>query len=414
MVDIREIFKKFGKYVLAFLKWSALGVIMGVLCGVVGAGFSKSISLVTELRSQNPWFLFLLLPFGIITVLLYKLCGVSGLGTNQVFDSVRDENKITFRLAPAIFISSVLTHLGGGSAGKEGAALQLGGSITSVVCKIFRLDEKTRHILTMSGMAALFSAVFGTPLGACVFALEVVNVGYFCSAALFPTLVASVAASSLSRTLGTPVEKLSIGDVPAFSFDTMWRVSVVAVVCAVVSIVFCAALHILSHYSEKIFKNPYIRVSVGALVLTALTALVGSFKYNGGGMEIIVDIFENGRVEHEAFLLKILFTAITVAAGYKGGEIVPTMFIGATLGSLLSLVVGLPVPLCAAVGLVCMFCAVTNCPLATIFLSIELFGAEGAVIFAVAIAISFLLSGKFSLYSSQHFIYSKLDEIKEE
>ena len=411
---MKAVFKSFIEYLLAFLKWSALGITIGALCGLVGAGFSKSISLVTSLRMQNPWVLFLLLPFGIITVLLYKLCGVSGLGTNQVFDSVRDENKITFRLAPAIFLSSVLTHLGGGSAGKEGAALQLGGSITSVVCKLFRLDEKTRHILTMSGMAALFSAVFGTPLGACVFALEVVNVGYFCSAALFPSLVASAVASSLSTALGTPTEKFFIDNVPAFTFNTMWRVAVVAVICAVVSIVFCVSLHYVSHYSEKIFKNPYIRISVGAVLIIALTALVGSYKYNGGGMEIIEGIFENGTVEHYAFLFKMLFTVITVAAGFKGGEIVPTMFIGATLGSLLSLVVGLPVPLCAAVGLVSMFCAVTNCPLATIVLSIEMFGDGGAVVFAVAVAISFLLSGKFSLYSSQHFIYSKLNEIKVE
>ncbi len=410
MIDIKKIVKNFTRYVLAFLKWSALGVVMGVLCGLVGAGFSKAISFATELRMQNPWFLFLLLPFGLITVFLYKLCGVSGLGTNQVFDSVRAENKITFKLAPAIFLSSVLTHLGGGSAGKEGAALQLGSSISSVVCKTFRLDEKTRHVLTISGMAALFSAVFGTPLGACVFALEVVNVGYFCSAALFPTLVASVSACSLSTTLGTPTEKFFIGDIPDFTWDTMWRVSVVAVVCAVVSIVFCVALHTLSHFSEKTFKNPYIRISVGAVVLIALTAAVGSFKYNGGGMEIIAEIFENGTVEYEAFLMKILFTAVTVAAGFKGGEIVPTMFVGGTLGSLLSLAVGLPVPLCAAIGLISMFCGVTNCPLASIILSIEIFGDGGAVIFAIAVAISFLLSGKFSLYSSQHFMYSKIDE----
>ncbi len=414
MIDLKQTIKNLINYILAFLKWSALGIVMGVLCGLTGAGFSKSISLVTGLREQNWWLIFLLIPCGILTVLLYKLCKVDGLGTNQVFDSVRDENKITFKLAPAIFVSSVLTHLSGGSAGKEGAALQLGGSISSVICRALKLDEKTRHILTMSGMGALFSAVFGTPLGACVFALEVVNVGYFCSAALFPSLVSSVVAFSVSTTLGTPVEKFSVGNIPAFSFNTMWRIAVVAIIGAVVGILFCTSLHIVSHLFEKVFKNQYIRISVGALALMGLTAVVGSFKYNGGGMDTIASVFEHGTVEHWAFLIKILFTAITVAAGFKGGEIVPTMFVGVTLGSLLSQLVGLPVPLSAAIGLVSMFCAVTNCPLATILLAIEMFGSEGAIFYAIAVAISFLLSGKFSLYSSQHFIYSKLNELLEE
>ena len=413
-MSIKDYIKNLISYIIAFLKWSVLGILTGILCGAVGAGFSKAISFVTELRTQNQWILFLLIPFGIITVILYKLCRVDGLGTNQVFDSVRDENKITFKLAPAIFISSVLSHLGGASAGKEGAALQLGGSISSVICKTFKLDEKTRHILTLSGMGALFSAVFGTPLGACVFALEVVNVGHFCSAALFPALVSSVVAFSFSVSLGTPIEKFNIGTVPDFNFDTMWRVSVVAIIGALVSILFCATLHTASHLFEKAFKNPYVKSTAGALILIGLTALVGSFKYNGGGMDTIESVFEHGTVETWAFLLKILFTAVTVAAGFKGGEIVPTLFIGSTLGSCLSLLVGLPVPLAAAIGLVSLFCGVTNCPLATIFLSIELFGAEGVVFYAITVAISFLLSGKFSLYSSQHFIYSKLNETLEE
>lgn len=413
-MNIRDYILKLKSYIYAFFKWSFLGIITGILCGVVGAGFSKSISFVTELRAQNQWILFLLIPFGIITVLLYKLCRVEGLGTNQVFDSVRAESKITFKLAPAIFVSSVLSHLGGASAGKEGAALQLGGSISSVICKTFKLDEKTRHILTMSGMGALFSAVFGTPLGACVFALEVVDVGHFCSAALFPALVSSVVAFSLSTTLGTPIEKFNIGIVPDFNFDTMWRVSVIAIAGALVSILFCAALHTAAHLFEKAFKNPYVKSTVGAVVLIGMTAVAGSFKYNGGGMDTIESVFEYGTVETWAFLLKILFTAVTVAAGFKGGEIVPTLFIGSTLGSMLSIFIGLPVPLAAAIGLVSLFCGVTNCPLATIILAIELFGSQGAVFFAIASVISFVLSGKFSLYSSQHFIYSKINETLEE
>jgi len=414
MIDIKKIVKNIWSYLLAFLQWSAIGVLTGVLCGLVGAGFSKSIAFVTDLRAHNPWLVFLLPVFGVATVFLYKLCRVEGLGTNQVFDSVRDENKITFKLAPAIFLSSVMTHLGGGSAGKEGAALQLGGSISSVICKLFRLDDKTRHILTMSGMGALFSAVFGTPLAACVFALEVVNVGHFCSAALFPSLVSSIVAFSVSSSLGTPAEKFLVSKLPEFNLDTMWRVAVIAIAAAIVSILFCAALHTASHLFDKLFKNAYIKAVVGGVLIIGLTALVGSFDYNGGGMNIIEHIFMDNNPPAFAFLLKLLFTALTVAAGFKGGEIVPTLFVGATLGGLLASILGLSLPLGAAVGMCALFCGVTNCPLATVFLGIELFGAEGMVFYAVAVAISFLMSGKYSLYSSQHFIYSKLNEILEE
>ncbi len=413
-MDTKKILKNIWSYLLAFLQWLSVGILVGALCGVTGAGFSKSVSFVTSLRGAHPWLLYLLPVFGVISVALYKLCRVEGVGTNQVFESVRAENKVTFKLAPAIFLSAVLTHLGGGSAGKEGAALQLGGSISSVICKLFRLNDKTRHILTMCGMGALFSAVFGTPLGACVFALEVVSIGNFCSAAFFPALVSSVTAFIISSSLGIASEHFDISNMPSLNVGTVLRVAAVAVICAVVSILFCMSLHAGEKLFKKYLKNSYLRIAIGGALIVILTVIIGDFTYNGGGMETIEKIFAGENTPPYAFLIKIIFTVITVGAGLKGGEIVPTFFVGATLGGVLASVVGISSPFGAAIGMCAMFCSVTNCPLATIILAIELFGSDGAIFYAVAVAISFLLSGKYSLYSSQHFIYSKLNEILEE
>ncbi len=398
------------EYVFAFWRWLFLGVALGVVCGLVGAAFSKSIQGVTALRSEYPWLLYLLPLGGLVSVALYKLCRVSGIGTDDVMESVRSEKKVPFMLAPAVFAASSISHLLGASAGKEGAALQLGGSIASVFGKIFRLDDKTHHIITMCGMGALFSAVFGTPLGACVFALEVIRVGHFCSAAFFPAMVSSVTAFGISQMLGVEAERFSVNAVNEFSLDTLWRVAVIAVAGAVVSIIFCGAIHYADKFFEKAFKNAFLRIAAGGVVIVLLTLLVGTRDYNGGGNHVIERIFEGGEIRYEAFALKILFTAITIAAGYKGGEIVPTFFIGATLGAALAVPLGLDPAFAAAVGMAVLFCSVTNCPLATIIISAELFGSEGLMYYAFAAVMAFLLSGRYGLYHKQIFVFSKLHE----
>lgn len=398
------------EYVFAFWRWLFLAVALGVVCGLVGAAFSKSIQGVTALRSEYPWLLYLL-PFGgLVSVALYKLCRVSGIGTDDVMESVRSEKKVPFMLAPAVFAASSISHLLGASAGKEGAALQLGGSIASVFGKIFRLDDKTHHIITMCGMGALFSAVFGTPLGACVFALEVIRVGHFCSAAFFPAMVSSITAFGISQMLGVEAERFSVNAFNEFSLDMLWRVAVIAAVGAVVSIIFCGAIHYADKLFEKAFKNAFVRIAAGGVVIVLLTLLVGTRDYNGGGNHVIERIFEGGEIRYEAFALKILFTAITIAAGYKGGEIVPTFFIGATLGAALAVPLSLDPAFAAAVGMAVLFCSVTNCPLATIIISAELFGSEGLMYYAFAAVMAFLLSGRYGLYHKQIFVFSKLHE----
>lgn len=413
-INTKELSDHFKTCVLALIKWSALGLTIGALCGAVGAGFAKSIEAVTGLRAAHPWVLYLLPVGGVISVAIYRLCKVSGIGITNVFESVRTEKHIPVLLAPAIFAASVLTHLLGGSAGKEGAALQLGSSFASLMGRILKLDEKTRHILTMAGMGAFFSAVFGTPLGACVFALEVISVGHICSAAIFPCLVSSVTAYGLSSLLGVHAERFNVGIVPDLSFGIIWRVAVIAVAGALVGRIFCSALHHAEHIFKKIFKNEFLRIAVGGIIIITLTLLVGTRDYNGGGIDIINRIFESGEFRYEAFLLKIIFTVITVAAGYKGGEIVPTFFIGATMGATVSVLIGLNPALGAAVGMTALFCGVTNCPLATIVLSIEMFGADSMIFCALSAVTSFLLSGSTGLYAAQRMVFSKYEETTEQ
>lgn len=405
--SLKQYFLDAKAYAIATVRWLLLAGLLGLLCGAVGAGFSHSIAFVTDLRSEHGWLLYLLPVGGLLIVLLDRLCRVSNIGTDRVLESVTSEKTVPLPLAPAIFLGSVITHLLGGSAGREGAALQLGGSISALLCRLFRLDESTRHILTVCGMGAVFSAVFGTPIGAFVFALEVVRVGRFCSAAVFPALVASITACKIAGLLGAEAEAFPLATVPDFTGATLWRVIVIAIGGGLISMLFCYLLHVSRKCAKHLLPNPYLRILAGGVLIILLTLLVGTNDYNGGGVPVIQRIFADGTVRYEAFLLKMLFTAITIGVGFKGGEIIPTLFVGATFGGALALLIGLDPAFGAAIGMVALFCGVTNCPLASLFLSVELFGAAGLLFFGLTVGISFLLSGKCSLYRAQQFLFSK-------
>ncbi len=399
--------KNYGK---AFLYWLTLGILVGVPCGICGSLFAHAISLVTSTRVAFPNLIFLLPLGGCLSVLLYKLCRVEDYSTNRVFECARGEKPVPLSLLPAIFIGSSITHLLGGSAGKEGAALQLGGSISSLISKVLRLDERTRHVLTLCGMAALFSAVFGTPIGACVFALEVVRVGNFCSAAFFPTMISSIIAFGVSSFFGVSPERFHLSFVPELTVHPTLTVFVIAIAGALVSIIFCQLLHSSEKLFKKSFKNHYLRIITGALIIIALTLVLGTRDYNGSGVSVIHGLFTGENVKYEAFLLKMIFTAITVGCGFKGGEIVPTLFIGATMGATVATLLSFDAAFGAAVGMAALFAGVTNCPLATVFICAEMFGGEGMLFYALSAITSFLLSGMTGLYSSQKFAYSKLRE----
>jgi len=233
-------------------------------------------------------------------------------------------------LTPAIFLSTVLTHLGGGSVGREGAALQMGGSLGYTAGKWLRLSDEDRRVAVLMGMAAFFTALFGTPLAATVFAIGVASLGLFCHAALLPCLLASLAAMGVSGLLGVAPTRFQVA-VPALDAVTLLRVAGLAALCALVSMLFCFCVHQAEHLLGKIIKNPWLRAALGGAALIALTLLAGNMDYNGAGMNIIAAAIEEGRALPWAFALKILFTALSLGAGFKGGEVVPSFFVGGDL-----------------------------------------------------------------------------------
>lgn len=395
------------------LKFFSVCILLGISGGIIGAGFSHSISLVTNFRQENGFILCLLPILSLLVVFIYKKLDITGMGTNQVLESADEKNTLSAKLPLGIVLSAVLSHLLGASVGREGAALQIGGGTATFFAHKFHLSENQRQILVRAGMAAVFSAVFGTPLASFFFALEIVCVGKLHLKSAIPCFITSFTGYYTSLFFGAHPERFNLPFAPEFSFNIAWKITVLTVLVSILSIGFCYALRYSSKFVKNLIKNEYLRIAIGGAVVFALTVLVGNQDYNGAGVNVIERIFDGGfspyslNFRPEAFLLKLIFTCVCVSAGFKGGEIVPTLFIGATFGALVATIVGLPVAFGAALGMVLLFCGVTNCPLASLFLGIELFSGVGTWYFVPTVALCFLLSGKISLYSAQkhHFKY---------
>ena len=395
---------------MTLLFWLVTAALVGAVCGVSGGAFHLAVDGVTELRQSQSWLLYLLPVAGFIIVWTYRVCGMENdSGTNQIIASARSGQRPPLKLAPLIFLGSVLTHLCGGSAGREGAALQIGGSLAAGVGQLLRLKERNIRIIVTCGMSGLFSALFGTPLAAAVFSMEVVNIGIFQYSQLFPGLISAYVATGITRLMGIEPEGYFLMGTPKLGWLPMVQVGGLAIACALLSVLFCVFMHNSARLYKRLLPNQYLRVVVGGLLVIGLTMLEGSGDYNGAGGHIIEKALTGNVDVPWAFLLKLVFTALTLGAGYRGGEIVPTFFVGATFGCAAAPLLGIHPAFGAAIGLIALFCGVVNCPLASILLSVELFGGEGLLFFALACAISYLLSGKFSLYSAQKIVYSKLE-----
>lgn len=392
-----------------FLKWTFISAISGVTIGLAGTLFGLGIQKATAFWKSHSWTLYLLPLVGLLIVWLYRFAHEEkNRGTDMVLDSISSTEEVTPATAPLIFISTLLSHLATASVGREGAALQLGGSLGNLIGKAFRLDEKDRKIAIMCGMSAGFSAIFGTPLAAAVFAMEVISIGVMYYAALVPCVFSAFVGVSVAKFLGLATEHYEIGLVPEFGASSALLTVLIGILCACVGIFLCVSLHQCGHAYRKVFPNPYIRVLAGSAIFIVLTLLFPARLYNGSGAQIIEMVFEGERIPVYAFLMKILFTGVALGAGFKGGEIVPTLTVGAAFGYLMSLVTGLPVGLCASVGMACLFVSVTNCPVSTMFMAFELFGFAAMPYYAIAVAVCFTLSGYYGLYHSQKFVYSKI------
>lgn len=393
---------------LRFLKWLLYAGATGLLVGAVAAAFHLGIDWATQLRGEYPRILFLLPLGGAAIVLLYRLCGMEeDRGTNLVLTAVREAEPMRLRTAPLIFAATVLTHLVGGSSGREGAALQLGGSLGAWLGQVVRLDAKDRRVMVMCGMSAAFSALFGTPLTAVLFSMEVVSVGVMYYAALVPCAVSSLAAVQVAQAVGLHQNHgYEIGPWAPLTPLTMVQTAALGVLCALVSILFCKAMHTAPKLYARFLPNPVLRAAVGGALVLVLTLLMGSQDYNGAGDGVIRRLLA-GETIPAAFLLKILFTALTLGAGFRGGEIVPALFTGAAFGTLAGPLLGLPHGFSGALGMAAVFCGATNCPLTSMMLALELFGEGGMPLYGLCCGVSYMLSGYTGLYSEQKIVYSK-------
>lgn len=389
------------------VKWLFLSLVTGCIVGGISSLFSYMLGAVTSVRKGNGWLLYLLPFAGLAIVFIYETFGKEDRGTNQVFWTVQSKDEVQFRAAPMIFAATALTHLAGGSAGREGAALQLGGSIGNQMGKWLHLDEEDRHVIVMCGMSAAFAAVFGTPMAAAIFAMEVISVGVMYYSALAPSIFSALVAAGLAGMLGVHAEAFQILCIPAFTWKSAVKIGLAGIGCGAAGTLFCIMLRETGKLYGRWLKNKYLRVAAAAVLIIGINRLLGTEDFMGAGTELILRAVEKGQARPLDFFWKILLTALTMKAGFKGGEIVPSFCIGATLGCVLGQFLGISPSLCAACGMAAVFCSVTNCPITSILIAFELFGYEGASFFLISVAVSYAISGNYSLYRSQKILYSK-------
>lgn len=403
----KEKFKAVSFDIFAFVRSVLLAVIMGLAIGAYSTLFALLIDWISGFRNEHMWLLFLLPLGGVMIVAFYHLLNThNSKGTNRVLESISSNEELPLKMTPLITVATVITHLVGGSAGREGAALQIGGSLGNWFGGVLNLDKRQKTILTLCGMSAAFSAMFGTPLTAVIFAIEVVSIGIIHYSALVPCVVSSLTAGWIAKIIGYTPPGYPKVSFPSFTWVFGLKALAFGILCAIVSVAFCILMHKSENFFKKYISNSYLRAITGGLLIIVFTIITGTSDYNGAGTGVILTAL-NGNTIWYAFIIKMILTAITLSTCFKGGEIIPTLFIGATFGCFFGPLIGIPEAVGAVLGIAGVFCGVTNCPLASIALCIELFGIGGLPMILIVIAVSYRLSGYYGIYTGQKIIYSK-------
>jgi len=394
--------QKLKEISLTTFKWILICFLIGILSGSASAFFLVSLEWVTQFRIHHDWIIWLL-PFGgLIVGFSYYYWGESVVkGNNLLLEEYENPKKvIPFKMAPLVLLGTLITHLFGGSAGREGTAVQMGGAIADQFTKLFNLDNSERKILIILGISAGFASVFGTPLAGAIFALEVL---YF-SKINFKSIILSflVAYSAYFTVEFWQVQHshYSIPDIPEINVHNIVYTAIVGVLSGFAALLFSRSTHLWSSLFSKNIKYPPLRPFVGGIILAIAIAGFGFTKFSGLGVPVIVDSFSNQNQWYD-FLLKILFTGFTLGAGFKGGEVTPLFFVGATLGSALSGIIPMPIALLAGIGFVAVFSGATHTPIACTVMGMELFGIQPGIFIAIACTIAYFSSGSVGIYKSQ-------------
>ncbi|SHF08038.1 chloride channel protein [Pedobacter caeni] len=395
------------------LKWTILCLLTGLAAGTLSALFLTLLNLATDFRESHSYLLYLLPLAGLLIGLLYHHRGKEvERGNNLIFDTIHNpKDIIPFKMTPLVLLGTIVTHLFGGSAGREGTALQMAASTADQLHKPFQLDHADRRILLIAGLSAGFASVFGTPWAGAVFGIEVLLLGRIPQKAVLPALAAAFIGAYVTELWGVGHTHYQINMVPSISLMGVGYSILAGLAFSLAAILFVRLTHLFSGVFKKL-KYPPLRPFIGGIIVLVLVLILGTHQYIGLGIPVIVDAF-NQASGNEDFAIKILLTAITLGAGFKGGEVTPLFFIGATLGSALSVFLPLPVGLLAGMGFVAVFAGAAKTPLACCIMAFELFGVSCWIYVCIACIVAFLISGHHSIYnapenkSPRHFLFGK-------
>lgn len=390
-----------------YIRWTAISSISGLFSGIAASVFLILLDIATGIREGHHALIWFLPVAGFVIGWLYHHYGkdIAG-GNNLILDEIHDPKKVTpFRMSPFILVGTVVTHLFGGSAGREGTVVQMGASLSDQLSKFFRIAPAERKILLASGAGAGFGAAIGTPWAGVVFGMEVINVGRFRPFALFECFVASFVAYYTTRILHAPHSRYPAIEFPAFAWKTIFFVLIAGCLFGLIARVFARVTHFIEHALGRLVAYPPLKPALAGLVLIALYYLEGSYRYVGLGIPYIQDAISNQASFNDP-VLKGIFTAITVGSGFKGGEFIPLVFIGATFGSALSMILPVSFQLLAGVGFAAVFAGAANTPIACSIMAVELFGIGIAPYAFAACLMSYYFSGHHGIYRSQK-IYTK-------
>ncbi|PTX13796.1 voltage-gated chloride channel family protein [Sphingobacterium faecium] len=404
MLTKKSIFSKFSlqRIAIFILKWLSITMLIGIIVGSISAFFLTSLSWVTNYRELHPLMIFGLPLAGLlIGALYYYYGGLSSKGNNLLLQEYyQSKQTIPLKMAPLVLVSTLLTHLFGGSAGREGTAVQIGGAIADQCTKIFKLTDDDRKILIILGISAGFASVFGTPWAGAIFGLEVIIGGQSRLKALVPSIVVAFIADYACSFWNVAHTHYHIQEIiPPVNLQYILYTVAAAVIFGLVAYLFNTCSELFSTIFNKITYPP-IRPFIGGIILIVTILLIGNTRYIGLGIPTILASFDSPLNSYD-FLIKLLLTTFTLASGFKGGEVTPLFFIGATLGNALFGIIPLPLGLLAAMGFIAVFAGATNTPFACLIMGIELFGYEAGIYFAIACLIAYFFSGATGIYASQ-------------
>lgn len=390
------------KILLGSLKWILISVLIGITTGSASAFFLIALDWATNCREHNNWLIWLLPIGGLLIGYGYYFGGKDvAKGNNLLLEQYENpQKKIPLTMAPLVLFGTLITHLFGGSAGREGTAVQMGGTIADQFTNVFKLDASERKTILLLGISAGFASVFGTPLAGALFALEILFFSKISFKSIPLSFLTAYIAYFTVEFWNIKHTSYSIPILPDISFTTLFWILTASILFGLTAMLFSRSTHFWSQLFSKNISYPPLRPFVGGILLAIAIYFIGTTKYIGLGIPVIVDSFSNPNTAYD-FLLKILFTGFTLGAGFKGGEVTPLFFIGATLGSALSLVVPLPIALLAGMGFVAVFAGATHTPIACTVMGIELFGIESGIFVGIACYTAYFASGSVGIYNAQ-------------